>query len=78
MKKPAIATALLVVMGFYSCKNAEVETPCIDQAKINPDQMCTMQYDPVCGCDNKTYGNACEANRAGVTAYTQGACPDKQ
>lgn len=58
------------------CKTAkcgpDVEGVCtkIDHAKI-----CTEQFKPVCACDGKTqYGNACEADRAGVSA-TAGACP---
>jgi len=42
-------------------------------------QLCTMQYDPVCGltADNqyKTYSNACSAcSDASVSAHTPGAC----
>ena len=36
---------------------------------------CRLNKDPVCGCDNKTYGNACAAAQAGVTVAKPGACP---
>ncbi|HUS00747.1 MAG TPA: hypothetical protein VMY77_03425 [Chitinophagaceae bacterium] len=35
---------------------------------------CTPQGKPVCGCNNVTYGSICEAQCAGVTSYTMGAC----
>ena len=36
--------------------------------------MCTADWRPVCGCDGKTYSNACNARAAGVTRYEEGEC----
>jgi len=50
---------------------------CIDPAKIKPDGICTMDYNPVCGCNGQTYSNPCVAGNAGVRSYTPGPCPTR-
>ncbi|MET0594702.1 MAG: Kazal domain-containing protein [Polyangiaceae bacterium] len=38
-------------------------------------EVCTEQYQPVCGCDGKTSGNDCAAARSGAAIQAKAACP---
>jgi Kazal-type serine protease inhibitor domain/Pacifastin inhibitor (LCMII) len=62
--------------GQYCSFPPEAQCGAGDQTGVctaQPD-FCTREYNPVCGCDDQTYGNACSAASAGVSVLSAGKC----
>ena len=76
MKKSLLLSVSLLAALPFSCKTSS-QVACIDPAKIDKERACIMIYDPVCGCDGKTYSNSCLAEINGLISYTKGECPPK-
>lgn len=61
--------------GLY-CDVEDFSCGAADQTGICKDipQVCTQDFAPVCGCDDKTYSNACTAAANSVSLVSLGAC----
>jgi hypothetical protein len=71
MKKIIYLLAGILLVFVTSCKQ-----DCYDAAMKQSlsTAYCTMEYDPVCGCNGQTFGNSCEANREGFEVAYDGEC----
>lgn len=49
--------------------------PCFQEIDNNEKGFCTKENNPVCGCNNKTYGNLCFLRKAGILKFKAGDCP---
>jgi len=62
--------------GSYCAFPVEAHCGAADQAGVCQaiPEVCTEQFSPVCGCNDKTYPNECAAARDGVSFGSRGEC----
>ncbi|MBI3141300.1 MAG: hypothetical protein HYZ16_00580 [Bacteroidetes bacterium] len=53
-------------------------TKCLDRSLVGDNSACEKVRRPVCGCNGKTYPNACYAEKAGVAHYGAGTCEEQR
>ncbi|WP_460472214.1 Kazal-type serine protease inhibitor family protein [Emticicia fontis] len=68
--------SILIGAILLTCLCCNKKASSVGQCTEKPSdgRMCTAIYQPVCGCNNKTYGNSCEAEARGIMKYTEGEC----
>ncbi len=57
----------LIFLLLISCEYEKVDITCMTEEQ--PDLICTMEMDLVCGCNGTSYVNPCHAKKAGVLRY---------
>ena len=75
MKKKSGSLYTIIIIYYlplFSCIDKDTYN-CMDSEQARA-ILCPEIYDPVCGCNSKTYANDCHAKNDGVLLWTVGAC----
>lgn len=70
----SLCASILMASMFVACETPDDD--CIDESLIDPSASVTLEYMPVCGCNDVTYPNPSTAQANGVTSWTNGPCDD--
>ena len=81
LKMPRFILFLCLLICLTSCIKVDdsdlidvLQRICIDEDEIDEQAVCIEIYQPVCGCNAKTYSNTCYAKRAGLISWKDGEC----
>ena len=72
MKNIRTSAALYALIVLFSLNGCKKDSNCKEYPI--PGCIVTFDYNPVCGCNGKTYSNPSEAECDGIKDYKEGKC----